>query len=165
MGARTASRVPPFMCTIRADVVFHRPRGATVIPRVGRWHRQDSNLQPLAFQTNALSSWSYNAMVGTEGIEPPTSPVSGVRSNRTELRPIVVSADGRSRVCDLRLRGRCSSLSYISGLRTGGKPVRFQQVAVKRPSGEAPERRRDRSEDVNGSKSVCVREPHRPAVG
>lgn len=38
-------------------------------------------------------------MVGTEGIEPPTSPVSGVRSNRTELRPIVVSADGRSRVC------------------------------------------------------------------
>ena len=54
----------------------------------------------------ALSQLSYGPryvlMVGLGGLEPPTSPLSGVRSNHLSYRPIALSVDqiiccGRSR--------------------------------------------------------------------
>ena len=52
-------------------------------------------------------------MVGTSGLEPPTSRLSGGRSNRLSYEPIFYGGDKRDRTADLLLaRQALSQLSY-----------------------------------------------------
>ena len=55
----------------------HRPGGA----------RRDRTADPLLAK-QVLSQLSYGPMVGLGGLEPPASPLSGVRSNHLSYRPM-----------------------------------------------------------------------------
>ncbi len=57
------------------------------------WSQGGSNSRPPACKAGALPAelWPLNiAMVGLGGFEPPTSPLSGVRSNQLSYRPAFV---------------------------------------------------------------------------
>ena len=53
---------------------------------------RDSNSRPLGPKPSALAIWanSRERMVGVGGLEPPTSPLSEVRSNRLSYTPIII---------------------------------------------------------------------------
>ena len=56
--------------------------------RAGWWSQAGSNRRPPACKAGALPAelWPHG-LVGLGGLEPPTSPLSGVRSNRLSYRP------------------------------------------------------------------------------
>ena len=56
--------------------------------RAGWWSQAGSNRRPPACKADALPAelWPH-VLVGLGGLEPPTSPLSGVRSNRLSYRP------------------------------------------------------------------------------
>ena len=71
---------------------------------------RDSNSRPLGPKPSALAIWanSRERMVGVGGLEPPTSPLSEVRSNRLSYTPILFSiifsgAKRQNRTADTRL--------------------------------------------------------------
>ena len=69
---------------------------------------------------NSLSINFHSWLVGTSGLEPPTSRLSGVRSNHLSYAPISSGGDEEDRTPDpLRARQVLSQLSYtpISGFR------------------------------------------------
>ena len=57
---------------------------------------RDSNSRPLGPKPSALAIWAnsrnftFFRMVGVGGLEPPTSPLSEVRSNRLSYTPIII---------------------------------------------------------------------------
>ena len=53
------------------------------------WSQSGSNRRPPACKAGALPAelWPRDKMVGLGGLEPPTSPLSGVRSNHLSYRP------------------------------------------------------------------------------
>ena len=60
------------------------------------------------------SFYRIEGMVGTSGFEPPTSRLSGVRSNHLSYAPISSGGDEEDRTPDpLRARQVLSQLSYI----------------------------------------------------
>lgn len=60
------------------------------------WSQGGSNSRPPACKAGALPAelWPLR-MVGLGGIEPPTSPLSGVRSNQLSYRPGTYHSDGQ----------------------------------------------------------------------
>jgi hypothetical protein len=82
------------------------------------WSQSGSNRRPPACKAGALPAelWPLEIlrtkfeMVGLGGLEPPTSPLSGVRSNHLSYRPIVRSA-GLRRWFPLQTCARCALLS------------------------------------------------------
>ena len=66
--------------------------------RAGWWSQAGSNRRPPACKADALPAelWPH-ILVGLGGLEPPTSPLSGVRSNRLSYRPALG--------CDLQVIG------------------------------------------------------------
>ena len=76
---------------------------------------RDSNSRPLGPKPSALAIWansrnftSFFRMVGVGGLEPPTSPLSEVRSNRLSYTPILYNylqsgAKRQNRTADTRL--------------------------------------------------------------
>jgi hypothetical protein len=54
------------------------------------WSQTGSNRRPPACKAGALPTelWPLSFLVGLGGLEPPTSPLSGVRSNQLSYRPI-----------------------------------------------------------------------------
>ena len=66
--------------------------------RAGWWSQAGSNRRPPACKADALPAelWPHT-LVGLGGLEPPTSPLSGVRSNRLSYRPALG--------CDLQVIG------------------------------------------------------------
>ena len=71
---------------------------------------RDSNSRPLGPKPSALAIWanSRERMVGVGGLEPPTSPLSEVRSNRLSYTPILYNylqsgAKRQNRTADTRL--------------------------------------------------------------
>ena len=67
-----------------------RPASPRTGPREGPWWSQGgSNSRPPACKAGALPAelWPPAGLVGLGGIEPPTSPLSGVRSNQLSYRP------------------------------------------------------------------------------
>ena len=57
--------------------------------RVCWWSQAGSNRRPPACKADALPTelWPLSHLVGLGGLEPPTSPLSGVRSNHLSYRP------------------------------------------------------------------------------
>lgn len=75
---------------------------------------RDSNSRPLGPKPSALAIWAnsrnfaFFRMVGVGGLEPPTSPLSEVRSNRLSYTPILYNylqsgAKRQNRTADTRL--------------------------------------------------------------
>ena len=65
----------------------HRAVSATL--SIKWWSQGGSNSRPPACKAGALPAelWPHRMMVGLGGLEPPTSPLSGVRSNHLSYRP------------------------------------------------------------------------------
>ena len=62
------------------------------------WAQMDSNHRPHAYQACALTTWAMRPfiklkdfLVGTNGLEPSTSRLSGVRSNHLSYAPVLSS--------------------------------------------------------------------------
>src|SRR3974377_900832 len=47
-----------------------------------------AELWPRPFETGFADAWTQFNLVGLGGVEPPTSPLSGVRSNQLSYRPL-----------------------------------------------------------------------------
>src|SRR3974390_2789343 len=60
-----------------------------------------AELWPRAFETGFADAWTQFNLVGLGGGEPPTSPLSGVRSNQLSYRPPEEKRQGLRRVCPL----------------------------------------------------------------
>ena len=78
--------------------------GIIVENPVNWWSQAGSNRRPSACKADALPAelWPRSFLVGLDGLEPSTSPLSGVRSNRLSYRPAlgclqqVIGGDSRS---------------------------------------------------------------------
>jgi hypothetical protein len=60
----------------------------------GWWSQGGSNSRPPACKAGALPAELWpQGLVGLGGFEPPTSPLSGVRSNQLSYRPELITID------------------------------------------------------------------------
>lgn len=59
------------------------------VTKIGGANRDRTDDPLLAKQVLSQLSYSPNILVGLGGLEPPTSPLSGVRSNHLSYRPAV----------------------------------------------------------------------------
>ena len=73
----------------RFELISQHPLRAIKLRLPVWWSQGGSNSRPPACKAGALPAelWPHRMMVGLGGLEPPTSPLSGVRSNHLSYRP------------------------------------------------------------------------------
>ena len=76
-----------------------------------------------------LSQLSYTPILGLSGLEPPTSRLSGVRSNRLSYKPICFGSHLLSHAVSSIVSSAAKVLTIVFGMRTGVSPKR---IATKR---------------------------------
>ena len=72
-----------------------------------------------------LSQLSYAPIMGLSGLEPPTSRLSGVRSNRLSYKPIQSGIHLLSHTVSSVVSSAAKVLTIVFGMRTGVSPRRI----------------------------------------
>ena len=117
--------------TLRPHLVTREPpartaRLATDQAHAIWWSQADSNRRPSACKADALPAelWPLIAksLVGLGGVEPPTSPLSGVRSNQLSYRPELNLVSSAGNLCGYSRRGFASCV-YEGGDPAAGSPT------------------------------------------
>ena len=72
-----------------------------------------------------LSQLSYAPLMGLSGLEPPTSRLSGVRSNRLSYKPIHSGIHLLSHTVSSVVSSAAKVLTIVFGMRTGVSPRRI----------------------------------------
>ena len=88
------------------------------------WSQSGSNRRPQACKASALPTelWPRHAVVGRGGVEPPTSRLSGVRSNHLSYRPPLAPGrpKGRRRREPAQAASSFEDVSRMKGHEDGG---------------------------------------------
>ena len=87
-------RIKSAECLGLNRVMTLKPKHSTLQHVRSWWSQAGSNRRPPACKAGALPAelWPLRVLVGLGGVEPPTSPLSGVRSNQLSYRPKFLEA-------------------------------------------------------------------------
>ena len=93
-----------------------------LISHTNLWRLRDSNSRPPACKAGALPS-ELNPRIlfqmGSSGLEPPTSRLSGARSNRLSYEPIYSGSHLLSRAVSSQVSSAACVLTVVFGMGTG----------------------------------------------